>query len=144
MAPWWFRPTQCPIHSVRRPRRSSPMPKHPDAGMVAARIPCAEIQKGQRIDQTFLVETWNFKQTRNGKYFIQMELRDRTGSIKGIRWEATPELYAQIGVDDFLRVAGRVEEFQQHLQVIVDELNQVSEEGVDLAEFLPHTPRDIE
>jgi 3'-5' exoribonuclease len=120
------------------------MSRHPDAGIAPARILCSEIQKGQRIDQTFLVETWNFKQTRNGKYFIQMELRDRTGSIKAIRWEATPELYSQIGVDDFLRVAGRVEEFQQHLQIIVDDLSQVSEEGVELAEFLPHTSRDID
>ena len=95
------------------------------------------------MDQTFLVEIWNFKQTKNGKYFIQMELRDRTGAIKAIRWDATPELYSSCGVDDFLRIGGRVEEFQQHLQIIVDELAKVIEETVDLSDFLPHTGRNI-
>lgn len=108
-----------------------------------ARISCADLQRGQRVDQVFLIETWNFKQTRNGKYFIQMELRDRTGSIKAIRWEATPELYSSAGTDAFIRVSGRVEEFQQHLQIIVDELSPMNEDGVDLSEFLPHTTRDI-
>jgi 3'-5' exoribonuclease len=107
------------------------------------RVPCSDLQKGQRVDQLFLVETWNFKQTKNGKFFIQMDLRDRSGSIKALRWEATPELYRTINVDDFVRVSGRVEEFQQHLQVIVDEMALVTDEGIDLWEFLPHTSRDI-
>jgi 3'-5' exoribonuclease len=109
----------------------------------AARIFCSDLQKGSRVDQVFLVESSNFKQTRNGKFFIQLELRDRTSSIKAIRWEATSELYASFGVDEFVKVAGRVEEFQQHLQIIVDELSPVSPEKVELSDFLPQTSRDI-
>jgi 3'-5' exoribonuclease len=109
----------------------------------AARTFCSDLQKGSRVDQVFLVESSNFKQTRNGKFFIQLELRDRTSSIKAIRWEATSELYASFGVDDFVKVAGRVEEFQQHLQIIVDELSPVSPDKVELADFLPQTSRDI-
>jgi len=120
------------------------MPRTPSGPSPAAvRTPCAELQKGQRVDQVFLVESWNFKQTRNGKHFIQMELRDRTGSIKALRWEATEEMYSQIAADDFVRAAGRVEEFQQHLQIIVDDLARVSDDTVDLADFLPRTSRDI-
>ncbi len=112
-------------------------------GATAARTLCLDLQKGQHVDQVFLVETWNFKQTRNGKFFIQMEVRDRSGSIKAIRWEATPELYSSFGVDDFIRIDGRVEEFQQHLQIIVDDLVRIREDEVDLADFLPHTARSI-
>src|SRR5260221_14064200 len=115
----------------------------PNSSAGAARVFCSDLQKGSRVDQVFLVETSNFKQTRNGKFFIQLELRDRTSSIKAIRWEATAELYSSFGVDDFLRVAGRVEEFQQHLQIIVDDLTPVSPENVELSDFLPQTSRDI-
>ncbi len=107
------------------------------------RILCCDLQKGLRINQVFLVESSNFKQTRNGKYFIQMELRDRTGSIKAIRWEASRELFDSFGVDDFVKVEGRVEEFQQHLQIIVDGILPVNLDGIELADFLPRTKRDI-
>jgi len=112
-------------------------------GLGGKRILCSELRKGQRLDQVFLVENSNFKQTRNGKYFIQMELRDGTGSIKAIRWEASQELFESFGVDDFVRVAGRVEEFQQHLQIIVDEMEKVDLDGVELSDFLPQTSREI-
>ncbi|MEM7234286.1 MAG: OB-fold nucleic acid binding domain-containing protein, partial [Planctomycetota bacterium] len=83
----------------------------------------SDLQKGDKLrDVVFLVETSNFKQTRNQKYFIQMILRDRTGSLRGVRWEATEELYRSFGVDDFVRVDGRVEEFQGSLQLVVDRI----------------------
>ena len=119
------------------------MPNLPPPAPTPGRINCLDLQKGMKIDQVFLVEVSNFKQTRNGKYFIQLELRDRTGSIKAVRWEATQDLFESFGADDFVRISGRVEEFQGHLQIIIDGLQRVDAEGVDFADFLPRTSRDI-
>jgi 3'-5' exoribonuclease len=118
------------------PQTSPPAPAAPRVRLVC------DLRKGDKITGTvLLVEASNFKQTRNQKYFIQMSLRDRTGSIKAIRWEATPELYASFAVDDFVRVNGRVEEFQQQLQLIVDGLERVLPESVDFSHFLPVSNR---
>jgi 3'-5' exoribonuclease len=115
----------------------------PKAAFPKPRVPVAALRKGDRIDgAVFLVETANFKQTRNNKHFIQMSLRDRTSSIKAVRWEATQELYAASLGHDFLRISGRVEEFQQNLQIIVDSMEPVSEETVDFDDFLPASERD--
>ena len=104
----------------------------------------ARLRKGDRVRRlVLLVETSNFKQTRNQKYFIQMSLRDRTAAIRAVRWEATEELYRSFTVDDFVRVDGRVEEFQQSPQLIVDAIEKVPAEGVDFGDFLPTTPKDI-
>ncbi|MBN1442712.1 MAG: HD domain-containing protein [Planctomycetes bacterium] len=104
-----------------------------------------DLRKGDRIeDSVFLVETSNFKQTRNQKYFIQMSLRDASGAIKAIRWEATADLYRSFGVDDFLRIQGRVEEFQGQLQVIVDGLEKVPSDEIDASRFLPVCPLPID
>jgi len=92
----------------------------------------------------FLVETSNFKQTRNQKFFIQLNLRDRTGSIRAVRWEATEDLYRSFSVDDFVLVDGRVEEFQQHPQLIVDSISRVEAEGIDFGDFLPISNRDLD
>lgn len=108
----------------------------------------AHLRKGDQIaDSVYLVETANFKQTRNNKHFIQLVLRDRSGSIKGVRWEASQELYNSFGVEDFLRIQGRVEEYQQHLQIVVDNLARVPPESVHFEDFLPmaaRKPEDME
>jgi len=111
-------------------------------------LPIAQLRKGDRIvDGVYLVEAANFKQTRNSKYFIQLVLRDRTGSIKAVRWEASQELYSSFAPEDFLKISGRVEEFQQRLQVVVDALTRVAAENVDFEEYLPvaaRKPEDME
>ena len=71
----------------------------------------ASLRKGDQVNAaTYLVESSNFKQTRNQKYFIQMILRDKTGSLRSIKWDADEALYNSFSVDDFVRVHGRVEE----------------------------------
>jgi 3'-5' exoribonuclease len=116
----------------------------PHAGQPSvARTPVDQLRKGDRIaNGIYLVEEANFKQTRNNKFFIQLVLRDRTGSIKAIRWEATQELFDSFSAEDFIRIQGRVEEFQQQLQIVVDDLSRVAPESVDFEEFLPASPRD--
>ena len=107
--------------------------------------PIDRLRKGDRIqDKILLVETSNFKQTRDGKFFIQMVLRDRTQSIRAIRWEASHELYAECSTSDFVQVSGRVEEFQQNPQLVVDEIRRVANDEVNFEEFLPTSDRPPE
>ncbi len=104
----------------------------------------SELRKGHRVDRVFLVENSNFKQTRNNKFFIQADLRDRSGSIKGIRWEADRELFDSFRVSDFVHVVGRVEEFQQHLQIIIDKIWRVDDGTIEVDLFLPTSDADLD
>ncbi|MCZ6792413.1 MAG: HD domain-containing protein [Planctomycetota bacterium] len=105
----------------------------------------ADLRRGDKISgAVFLVEAANFKQTRNQKYFIQMRLRDSSAAVKAIRWEATQQLYSSFGVGDFLRIDGRVEEFQGQLQVIIDQIEPVSADEVEISGYLPTAERDPE
>lgn len=102
----------------------------------------AVLRKGDRLSgAVYLVEESNFKQTRNNKFFIQLVLRDRTGSIRAVRWEASQALYDSFAPQDFLRVSGRVEEFQQHLQIVVDSLEKLAADEIHHEDFLPVSPR---
>lgn len=123
--------------------RAAPPPRPGRDGGARTRV--ADLRRGDRIDAgVFLVEASNFKQTRNQKYFIQMVLRDASGAIKAIRWEATSELYGSFRADDFIRITGRVEEFQGNPQIIVDQLERVAPESVDFSDFLPVSRRSVE
>jgi 3'-5' exoribonuclease len=104
------------------------------------------VNRGDRLEGIFLVEGANLKTARNGKFFIQLTLRDHTAGIKAVRWESSQEEFRELDRNPFVRVQGRVEEYQGNLQSIIDSLEPVSASaaGLKAAEFLPRTPCDIE
>ncbi len=127
------------MNGISPPEGRGPTPHNSSRTQVAA------LRKGDRLQgAVYLVEESNFKQTRNSKYFIQLALRDRTGSIRAVRWEATQNLYESFSAQDFLKISGRVEEFQQHLQVVIDSLERLPPENVQHEDFLPISPRPVE
>jgi 3'-5' exoribonuclease len=116
-----------------------------DASPSTRRYRVADLRKGDRIQGgVFLVETSNFKQTRNQKFFIQLVLRDSTGSIRALIWDATADLYQSFQVGDYLRIGGRVEEFQKERQVVVDGFDVEDPRSVDSSDFLPASSRDLD
>ncbi len=105
----------------------------------------ANLRKGDQVNAaTYLVEISNFKQTRNQKYFIQMSLRDKTGSLRSIKWDADEALYTSFSVDDFVRVNGRVEEYQNNRQIIVDRIEKLPAHDIAYEDFLPATERNLD
>ena len=103
------------------------------------------LKRGARLEGVFLVESANFKQTRNGKHFVQLTLRDHSAAVKALRWDSNREEFRGIERNPFLRVSGRVEEYQGNMQIVVDNLEPVAADDarVDPAEFLPRSPFDI-
>lgn len=104
------------------------------------------LRRGERLEGVFLVETANLKQTRAGKHFVQLVLRDYSASVRALRWDSSRDEFRQVERNPFLRVSGRVEEYQGNLQVILDELEPLGADDarVDPAEFLPRSRFDIE
>jgi len=103
------------------------------------------LNRGDRIEGVYLVEDASLKTARNGKFFIPMTLRDRTAGVKAMRWESSQEEFRDIQRKPFLRLEGRVEEYQGSPQVIIDSLEALSadEAGLEATEFLPRTQQDI-
>ncbi len=105
-----------------------------------------DLRRGMSVSDVFLVESANFKQARNGSHFVQMVLRDCTGSVRALRWESNPEEFRQLETNPFALTSGRVEEYQGNLQIVVDELSSLSAEDakVNPADFLPRTRHSID
>ena len=102
-----------------------------------------ELTDGEAIDEVFLVTDKQLRPNRNGNLYLQLELRDRTGSIIARLWNAGEHLFRSFEVGDFLVVQGKVQLFQGALQIILSHLDRSEAEKVDLADFLPHTDKDI-
>jgi len=102
-----------------------------------------QMADGDSIEETYLVIDKQLRANRNGNLYLQVELRDRTGSISARLWNAGEHLFRSFEMGDFLRVKGKVQLFQGALQMIVAQIDRVPSEKIDLADFLPHTDQDI-
>src|SRR5437868_3431520 len=102
-----------------------------------------QLADGEALDDVFLVSDKQLRANRNGNLFIQLELRDRTGTISARLWNAGEQLFRSFEAGDFLFVKGKVQLFQGALQMILNNLGKVGSEQVELADFLPHTEQDV-
>jgi 3'-5' exoribonuclease len=102
-----------------------------------------DLTDGEALDEVYLVHDKQLRANRNGNLYLQVELRDRTGGIGGRLWNAGEPLFRSFADGDFVQARGKVQLFQGSLQVILSALERVGEERVNLADFLPHTDKDI-
>ncbi len=94
-----------------------------------------DLENQNEIRETYLLVDKKLKPFRNktGNY-LEVELRDSTGAIKGRLWEQGEETYEQIDKGQPVEVQGKIQEFMGELQVILTEIKNNQEE---------HSPEDF-
>lgn len=102
-----------------------------------------QLADGDSVEETYLVVDKQLRANRNGNLYIQVDLRDRTGTINARLWNAGEQLFRTFEAGDFLHVKGKVQLFQGSLQMILSHLEKAPTERVALADFLPHTESDV-
>src|SRR5262245_24516032 len=98
---------------------------------------------GDGVEEVYLVVDKQLRANRKGNLFLQLELRDRTGTIGARLWNAGEPLFRSFEAGDFVLVKGKVQLFQGALQMILSHVNRVPNQQVELADFLPHTEKDV-
>ncbi len=102
-----------------------------------------QLSDGENVDEVFLVADKQLRANRNGNLYLQMDVADRTGAINARMWNAGEPLFRSFEVGDFVLLRGKVQLFQGALQLILSGVERVPAEKVDLADFLPHTDKDV-
>ncbi len=98
---------------------------------------------GDAVEEVYLVVEKQLRANRNGNLFLQLELRDRTGTIGARLWNASESIFRAFEAGDFVLAKGKVQLFQGALQLILTGITRVAPERIDLANFLPHTDQDV-
>lgn len=104
----------------------------------------AQLASADRIDQVFLVSQPQLRTTSRGDYYIAAFLSDKTGKINGRMWQATEEIFKSIPDEGFVNIRGRVEQYQNALQIVIDGVRNVDIKDVCLEQFMPATEKDVE
>jgi len=108
------------------------------------RYPVDQLKSGDRLEQIFLISQPQLRTTTKGDYYIAAFLQDSTGKVNSRMWNATEAIYKTLPNEGFVNVLGRVEMYQNSLQVVVEAIRPVTMEEVDLSLFLPQTEKNPE
>jgi len=109
----------------------------------AARL-CADLAPGQSIaGGRYSVRSKRLVDFRNksGQY-LSLVLGDRTGDIQARAWDNAEVLAATFEEGDVVAVTGRVETYQDRVQLIITDLVKCAAEEVRREDFLPKSERD--
>ncbi len=102
-----------------------------------------DLEKGRRIESSFLVRQKTRKIARNGTAYLDLELQDSTGVISAKVWDAE-KMATPFEADDVIQVTGHVEEFQNALQLTLTKIARFDGSHFDPTDYVRHTSEDIE
>ncbi len=102
-------------------------------------------KKLQRIEgEIFLVTEKHLLKARNGDEYVGLKLKDRSGVIDAKIWNNLIFLKDRFDAGDFVRVSGESNYYNDNWQIIIKDIEKVSEEQVDRTKLLPSSKRDID
>ena len=99
---------------------------------------------GQNIEGVFLVAEKDLRTTKKGAFFISAKMRDRTGELPAVMWDATQALFAAIPQGGYALVKGRLGEYGGGFQITIEAMRPAKENEVHLEEFLAVGPGNPE
>ncbi|HTC32626.1 MAG TPA: HD domain-containing protein [Bryobacteraceae bacterium] len=102
----------------------------------------SDLKPNQVFTTTLLVHGKDVRQKKSGEPYLSMLLGDRTGEIDAKMWDNVAEVVDTFERDDFVKVKGLLQIFQNRLQMTVHKMARVMDADVDFADFFPASTRD--
>jgi len=100
-------------------------------------------QPGDVLDDVFVISNKQFSASSTGKFFIKAFISDRTLQVIARMWNATKDIFNAMPDGGFARIRGRVENYQNNLQFIIEQIGTPKEGSFEIADLIPHTTKDI-
>jgi len=101
-----------------------------------------ELKPNQVVTTTFLVHVKDVRQKKSGEPYLSMLLGDRTGEVDAKMWDNVAEVLDTFQRDDFVKVKGLLQIFQNRPQLTIHKLMRVLDPDVDFADYFPASKRD--
>jgi 3'-5' exoribonuclease len=90
---------------------------------------------GTAVDEIYLLADKQLRANRNADLYLLAQLRDKTGQVSGLLWNVTEELVEHVRQGDYVKVRGKVQLYQNHLQLILKDINHVPDAVIDPTDF---------
>lgn len=103
-----------------------------------------ELEPNQVITGIFLVHHKDIRQKKSGDPYLSLTLVDRTGDLDAKMWDNAAEVLDAFERDDFVRVKGLYQIFQNRPQLTVHKIAAIPESEVEFGDYFPASKRDRE
>lgn len=92
----------------------------------------------------FLVLSKEIRHKRTGEPYLTLHLADRTGEMEAKMWDNVAEVMETFDRDDFIKVKGLLQLYQNRTQFTVHKVRRLEEHEVDLSDYFPCSERNPE
>lgn len=103
-----------------------------------------DLKAQDTVRTSFLVKSKSLMAAKNGKSFISLLLSDRSGDLEGRVWEEAEEKSRLFEEGQVVAVSGRAGQFQNRMQIAIDSLVPLPPDEIDLVDYLPEGPANVE
>lgn len=101
-----------------------------------------ELEVNQVITGLFLVQHKDIRQKKSGEPYLSLTLADKTGELDAKMWDNAAESLYTFERDDFVRVKGLYQIFQNRPQLTIHKITPVADTEVDYGDYFPASTRD--
>ena len=82
------------------------------------------------------------RNTREGRAYLRLELGDRSGTVEARMWDQFEAVAKDINRDDFVKVKGLMQLYNNRPQLTIHKLRRVEDHEVDFRDFFPASRND--
>src|SRR3954471_12389746 len=108
------------------------------------RLFLCDAQAGDVVDDVFIISGKQLGTTAQGKHFIKANITDRSGQMNARMWNATRDIFNALPEAGFVKVRGRIENYQNNLQFIIEQLWPAKVGTFEIDDLMPRTSKNIE
>jgi 3'-5' exoribonuclease len=101
-----------------------------------------DLQPNEIVTSVFLVQSKDIRQKKSGDPYLSLLVGDRTGDVEAKMWDNVADVMHTFERDDFIRLKGLYQIFQNRPQITVHKLMRVDDADVNFADFFPASERD--
>jgi 3'-5' exoribonuclease len=107
------------------------------------RLYLRDAASGDVVDDVFVVTNKQFAAASTGKFYIKAFVSDATAQLVARMWNTTREIFNWMPDSGFLKVRGRIENYQNNLQFIIESVGPAKDGSYDVADLVAHTTKSI-
>ena len=107
------------------------------------RLYLKDAQAGDIVEDVFMMSGKQLGATNQGKPYIKAIVGDRSCTMNARMWNAGKEIFQHLPDSGFVKLRGRVENYQNNHQLIIEQTWAAKAGTFDIADLLPHTEKDI-
>src|SRR5687767_4497746 len=98
---------------------------------------------GDVVEDVYVITNKQLSAASNGKLYIKCFLSDKTAQVSARMWNATKPVFEALPASGFVRIRGRVENYQSNLQFIIEQVFEAKDGTYEVSELITHTSKDV-